>query len=538
MNNKSFAKKNGWGLRVKIISIMTLFILLMAGSLVTFFTYQQKKILIKDAEKWGVSLAINLAYDSEYGVLVKDKLILENLLENIVKEKDIVAVEIFDQQEVLLADFHNPQAPKVPVVHKLTKTEKAWSGRSSYVSEIESDIIKICAIVKTYEKKQSETEWLIEEAHKKRTPASRLESKLIGYVRMEISLQETIKNLIHTRNLSIIFVGFVSIILGLLLSKFLDSSVIEPLMLFANGAEVIASGKYDQEISIPSTDEIGLLAQVFNKMTRNIKISHQEIQTQSEELEKAYLELKETHKQLLQAGKLSAIGQLAAGVSHEINNPLGGILGYAQLLNSKISNDLPAQDNQTYLTYVDYILKAAERCRVIIQNLLKFSRMADAEVTFEPVDINETLEDTLIFTEHQLDMHQIELVKQLQVNLPRVLANKQQLQQVFTNMILNAQHAMKDGGKLIIATSVVTVVKQDKPQKCLELKFTDNGYGIHPDHLDKLFDPFFTTKPVGEGTGLGLSVSYGIIKEHSGDISVESEVGKGTIFIIRLPVIE
>jgi signal transduction histidine kinase len=285
------------------------------------------------------------------------------------------------------------------------------------------------------------------------------------------------------------------------------------------------------------------IGEIFNNMMEMLEEKNQQVKDYAQnleekvkertaELEQANRELKETQEQLVQAGKLAAIGQLAAGVSHELNNPLGGILGYSQFIleigrKTGLENISPERLKKIF-TYVGYIERESQRCKTIVANLLKFSRASETDVV--PLDINQVLEETLVFTRHQLEMNQVELIQDFTPNLPKVMGNEHQLQQVFTNLMVNAQQAMKDGGKLTISTTMNNGL--------VEIAFADTGCGIPSEHLGKLFDPFFTTKEVGEGTGLGLSVSYGIIQAHKGRIEVESEPGKGSIFRVKLPVAE
>ncbi len=248
-----------------------------------------------------------------------------------------------------------------------------------------------------------------------------------------------------------------------------------------------------------------------------------------EELEKANKELKQTQNQLVQSGKMVAIGELGAGVAHELNNPLTGILGYAQYLIEKTKKaDFNTDDFKACVRQIEYIEKEAQRCKNIVQNLLKFSRKSHDR--FEPLDVNGVLEDTLGLVGHQLTMNDIRLLKELEPNLKEINGNGNQLQQVFTNIILNAHQAMSNGGELRIATR--------NTNKGIEMEFTDTGCGIPKKNLNKVFDPFFTTKKDWKGTGLGLSISYKIIQDHKGSIGVQSEVGKGATFIITLPVKE
>jgi signal transduction histidine kinase len=253
-------------------------------------------------------------------------------------------------------------------------------------------------------------------------------------------------------------------------------------------------------------------------------------------LEQSLAELKATQAEMIQTSKMAAVGQLAAGVAHELNNPIVGILGYSQYALEKIKGKNPTaltrEDLEAYVKYLGYIEHESQRCKVIIQNMLNFSRKSSVEM--QPVDINEVLEETFTFTAHQLELHDIRLEHDLQENLPTIVGNPTHLQQVFTNIIINAQKAMTAGGTLGVTSRLKGYA--DEPDAAINVTFADTGCGIPAEVLPKVFDPFFTTRRVGEGTGLGLSLSHGIVRSHGGEIAVESVVGKGTTFVVSLPV--
>jgi two-component system NtrC family sensor kinase len=268
------------------------------------------------------------------------------------------------------------------------------------------------------------------------------------------------------------------------------------------------------------------LEQQVEEYTRNLEKTNRE-------LENALRSLKETQAQLIQVEKMAAVGQLAAGVAHELNNPLGGILGYSQFALEKIGqgqlSEFSAEDTATFLQYLRDIEQQTKRCRSIIQSLLKFSRASRKE-EFEPTDVSLVLDETLKFTRHQIQKSKVNLTQELAESLPLINGHSGQLQQVFTNLILNAVQAMPDGGSLTVAS------RMGEDEKTVQVSFTDTGVGISEKSLDKIFEPFFTSKKVGEGTGLGLSVSYGLITNHGGEIKVSSKVGGGTTFTVILPV--
>ena len=269
------------------------------------------------------------------------------------------------------------------------------------------------------------------------------------------------------------------------------------------------------------------------KLEIQVKEHTENLEKTNAELENALKNLKETQAQLIQAGKMAAVGELAAGVAHELNNPLSGILGYCQFALEKITQkplkELTGEDISTYSQYLKDIEQQSKRCKAIIQSLLKFSR-ASVKGDFKPTDVNSILKETFTFVKHQLEKHKVSLEEELSPSLPPITGHASQLQQDFTNLALNAIQAMPDRGKLTVRTKV----SEDK--RSLAISFADTGEGISKENLSKIFEPFFTTKKVGQGTGLGLSVSYGIAKDYGGDIQVESTEGKGSTFTVILPL--
>jgi len=232
--------------------------------------------------------------------------------------------------------------------------------------------------------------------------------------------------------------------------------------------------------------------------------------------------LQETHLQLVSSEKMASLGKLAAGIAHEINNPLGGILIYSSLMIEDLPEDDPRRGDLVR------IVQEAGRCKEIVKSLLEFARQTEPKM--EPTDVNRAISDGLFFLVNQALFHNIHIVKQLDSFLPFVRANAGQLKQVFVNIIVNAAEAMHGNGTLTITTFRVP------GGKTVSVEFTDTGEGIPAENFTRIFDPFFTTKEVGKGTGLGLATSYGIIEDHGGRISVKSQVGEGTTFTIELPV--
>ncbi|MFH1993658.1 MAG: ATP-binding protein, partial [Pseudomonadota bacterium] len=271
------------------------------------------------------------------------------------------------------------------------------------------------------------------------------------------------------------------------------------------------------------TDEGGNVTGVVAgaKDITDLKQITEKITKINEELRAEITERKRLEAQLIHSTKMASLGVMASGIAHEIRNPLAVCSSAAQFL---LENP---HDRVLREQCADKIYSNVQRAARIIENLLKFARPSAADRG--RVDLNETLEATLSLTENQIALQQIKLSRQFAEDLPPVIGSSSLLQQVFLNIIFNAANAMPGGGKLTISTLV-------NPEREAEVRFADTGCGIPQEHLDNIFDPFFTTMPVGRGTGLGLSVSYGIIQQHGGSIEVESSVGAGTTFTVKLPL--
>lgn len=242
---------------------------------------------------------------------------------------------------------------------------------------------------------------------------------------------------------------------------------------------------------------------------------------------------KEFQAQFYQAEKMATVGTLAAGVAHEINNPLTAILGFAEGLkrrNAKLKGAIDDELHADFKEYTETIIKECLRCRDIVQTLLTFSRPTVASVG--QVDLNQCVTDTLFILKHHFKEHRDLSVKtELQDNLPAILGDESQLKQVIINLLTNAFDATDTGGRILIKT----LAEEDAS---VTLIIEDNGCGIPLELQDKLFEPFFTTKPVGKGIGIGLSTCYSIVNNHRGEISVTSAVGKGSAFRVSLPGME
>jgi len=312
----------------------------------------------------------------------------------------------------------------------------------------------------------------------------------------------------------------------------------------------VAAGDFSQRV-----DFLGEFSDAFNSMVAALAQARDDLTERNLQLASTCEELKSTQSQLLQQEKMASIGQLAAGVAHEINNPMGfissnlGSLGkyterlktFAAAVDEALASPAMPAELRERLTAsrkslkIDFMLEdipnllaesvdGADRVRKIVQDLKGFSRVDAAE--YSTVDLNQCLESTINIIWNELK-YKAQLTREFG-ELPCVTCRPQQLNQVFMNLLQNASHAVENEGDIRVRTF------NDDGNVFVEI--ADNGCGIAPEHLTRIFEPFFTTKPVGKGTGLGLSISYDIVKKHGGEISVTSEVGRGTTFRVRIPL--
>ena len=303
-------------------------------------------------------------------------------------------------------------------------------------------------------------------------------------------------------------------------------SFTRPLDTLAQAAGRLGEGELDQRVRIHTDDEVGLLATAFNRMAQSLQ-GYQD--TLEQKVEERSRELEASQKQLMQAGKLASIGELASGVAHELNNPASIILMRAKRLSQEIEQrELSTEARED----VQVIERQVEKISRIVSGLLTFSRRSTSAK--REVDCNDVLRRTAALIEDMARHRGVELELGLNASLPSVEADSAQLEQVMLNLINNALDAMPEGGRIIFRSDLMEEPGGER-WVCVEVE--DTGGGIAEEHLSRVFDPFFTTKEVGQGTGLGLSISYGIMEEHGGAIRVESRPGKGTCFKLYLPVI-
>ncbi|MEK7729058.1 MAG: ATP-binding protein, partial [candidate division KSB1 bacterium] len=332
------------------------------------------------------------------------------------------------------------------------------------------------------------------------------QQKVLGVLDITMSLAEVEAGMRASTLRLLLFALSAIAAISLMIYWLVHVIVLKPLRQIVTATQHVAAGDLTYAIPMHQRDEIGALAQSFNEMTRR---------------------LAETQRQLFQSEKLASVGRLAAGVAHEINNPLTGVLTYSSFLLKR------AEDKPEIKEDLEVIVRETKRCREIVKGLLDFARQSPAEKN--RVAINEVIKRSVQILANQLAKHKIQIEQQLAPDLPELEADANQLQQVLVNLIMNANDALAENGGTITVSSALLANEANVRRPHIQIQVRDTGCGIPAENLSKIFEPFFTTKGQ-KGNGLGLAIVWGIIEKHNGRIAVESKLDAGTTFTILLPV--
>ena len=362
----------------------------------------------------------------------------------------------------------------------------------------------------------------------------RADQLVLGVLDIVYSLEEIDRG--QRRN--VIVIGALAVgfgLIALLAIQFLVRHLVYvPLRDLEAGAKRIAAGDLEHPIPVRGADEFGQLAGSFNAMTKALGNSQQQLRewarTLEEKVEKRTRELRVAEKEAVRGEKLASVGLLAAGIAHELNNPLTGILTFSHLVRERVA------DGSTEAEDLDLVIRETRRCAAIIRRLLDFAREKAPEKKY--CDLNQVIEETVRIVERPAHVRDIEVRMELDRDLPQAWVDADLIRQVIMNMLVNAQQAIEGKGSITIRSRRVTEAAPEAgatPVPMAEISIIDTGCGIPEQNLKRIFDPFFTSKAVGQGTGLGLSVSHGIVSAHGGFIKVESQVGEGSTFHVFLP---
>jgi len=468
-----------------IISITLLIIIVIC--LVIFTTLEkEKKIILGQMQKKGFVLTEILAMASIDSLLNYDYSTLSRYVDTVTKDDDVVSVMIVDSDGTV--KMHSD----IDLIG--TVADVNFSTNSPAGSKSVSRLIKI---------NKSKYIYLFS------TPII-VKNQELGNIQIAMSTENAISE-IEVSKSRLLMIGLIALIIGILGAVIMARAISKPLSRLAEGAKEVSKGNLNWTVDIKTKDEIGVLADAFEYMTYNLR---------------TYIE------SLVKTERLTIIGELAAGIVHEVRNPLEPIKGSVEILQIKYKSD------ETVEKYARIIKDEINSICNFLDEFLKFARPPDSK--FSLTDINSVIDETLSLAEHYIHKNHIRVEKYIGDSLPLIKADPIQLKQVFMNIILNSAQAKKGKDGLI---KITFSLKRNRslPQesgsadkKCLVVEFYDQGQGIENDKISKIYDPFFTTKE--EGTGLGLAICHNIIENHNGKIEAESEYGQWTLIRISFPL--
>jgi two-component system, NtrC family, sensor kinase len=351
---------------------------------------------------------------------------------------------------------------------------------------------------------------------------------ILGVLDVRLTLVELDETVSEVTTSTLTYAVIITASIGLFAGLFITFLVNRPVKKLVKGIYEVGEGNLKYKIDIKSRDEIGEVGEKFNEMSVKLDSAYKEIKDWSENLNQKVKEkteeLKNIYNQVNQIEKLASLGKLSATVAHELNNPLEGILTYSKLI-SKILKSSNNEENLHVINYLDLISEETSRCGKIVKDLLLFS--SQSEDGFGTENIIPIIEKSIKIINHHLEINGISLKKDFESDVMNIYCNPQKIQQALIALLINAIEAMQRGGEIIVN------VASEKDNIVIRVK--DEGSGISPKDMPNIFEPFFSTKEVGKGTGLGLAVTYGVIKNHNGTIEVEKTSPAGTTFKIELP---
>ncbi|MDY7031238.1 MAG: ATP-binding protein [Thermodesulfobacteriota bacterium] len=513
------AYRENFGIRV--FMIFSIFIFVISASFTAFFIYHQSRSLTENLIHKGKLMAGILAHNSRIGVFSENMDLLKNSIEGAFQQKEVIETSIFNSEGLLLTRR---------VRFEIQARERLVKESEGELQELSRKLSTLKSPLYTEQKYYfvflspvlSTSLYSTEESLFFRNPPSETDVKIIGYVRILVD-RMSLNRQINTLLLKSTLIGFVFLMIGFSIIYIAVKGVTRPLDTLTESVKTLGKGENVEIVPVDSKDEIGKLAMAFNDMSQSLK---------EREFEKQRLE-----EQLRHAQKMEAIGTLAGGIAHDFNNILGGIMGYIELIAMDAPKGTSLEHN------LNEMMKASRRAADMIKQILAFSRQDQKERS--PIHIELIVREALRMLRASLPST-IEIHHDIKRDLPSVLSDPTQIHQIMMNLCTNAAHAMRDNnGLLEVSLSKVNIDAATAAQhpdltsrEYMRLTVSDTGCGMEPATIERIFEPYFTTKRPGEGTGMGLAVVHGIVKDNEGAIFVHSEVEEGTTFQIFLPTTE
>ncbi|MCK4224101.1 MAG: HAMP domain-containing protein [candidate division Zixibacteria bacterium] len=511
---------------VKLILVVGFILILSMGIFAYVNIASQKKQLIGEVMRGAIRISETVRRSTRYDMLRYQSDDVHRIIETIGEQEGLEKIRVFNKDGKIMfstdkaeiGEMVDKKAEACYACHSAEKPlERLDTPDRSRIFKAKTDHRVLGVISAIY----NEPDCYTPDCH-----AHPPEQKVLGVLDIGMSLADVDKEIKGAQNKMIFFAVIAFLVISVTISISINRYVTRPVRELVKGTQKIAEGDLSNGISIRTQDEIGQLASAFTRMTLDLKKADEKLidwgKTLEQKVQQRTEELRKTENQLIQSDKVASLGKLAAGVAHEINSPLTGILTYSSLLfKAKEKGDPEKED-------LEVIVNETNRCKMIVKGLLDFARQTEPQKTLS--DINEVIAKSINLISHQASLQNVKIEKKIELDLPKVMIDIGQIQQVFINILLNAIEAMPQGGTLTVSSGI--------ENEMAAVRFTDTGIGIPQENLPKILDPFFTTKKQGKGTGLGLSVSYGIIERHRGKLEVKSKVGKGTTFTVKLPIEE
>jgi len=482
-------------LRTKFILVVNLLVVLLVGSAAFLMELRQRNAIVEEVKKRALILARGLAEASANSLVTYNYVGVEQSLAVATRSPDVVYAVVLDKEgniaassvrsapiQRLLAgtDVTPPPAGTDPIIR-----QRRIPGSSD---ETVYDVWVPVAI------EGSDQRW--------------------GTARVGVSLESMHQEIARTR-WQIAAIGLISLVVGSLSSVVLAQRITKPLQALTRGVAAVGHGDLTQRIDIQTKDELGELAHAFNDMTAQLA------------------RVRDLEERLRRADRLAALGTMAAGIAHDIRNPLTSILIFSQLMS------LHHDDPDVRQKFDRVVPRELERVQGVIEDMMELAR--PAALNLEPTNLNEVLTQALELYEEQAATQGVKVAREFDPDLPFCNADRKRLHRCFSNLLANAIQAMPKGGDLAVHTSLVSDVHAAASPAAgapsdamIRVTIADTGQGIPPDHLSRIFDPFYTTKE--KGLGLGTAITHRIVEDHKGSIDVQSQVGLGTTFTIHLPV--
>lgn len=487
---------------------------------------QSQETIVECAQRFSNLIKRSTHYD----MLLNRKEDVHRIIRTIAREPGVVGVRIYDKQGVIIFSADSGEigervdlrAEACVSCHSQTTPLEAVPETSRVRVFDRPDIGRALGLINPIENAP--------ECFNAACHAHPPDQTVLGVLDVRMSMTEADSRLAATRRANVIAGVLVALVAGLFSAVFILRLVRRPVHQLIAGAERVASGALDTKITVGGQNEIGQLASTFNRMTQDLREARKELTEWSDRLETSLeqktQELSRTQRQVVHMEKMASLGKLAATVAHELNNPLAGILNYAKLVDRTMRESrAPIAEQEELDRYLSLILKEAGRSGLIVKNLLTFARHSGAEFALQ--HLNPIIDRSVMLVKHHTEMADIHLEVGFLDGNDQLICDADQIEQALVALLMNALEATSAGG---------TVRLEAEPARdAIQLTVSDTGVGIPDSALPHIFEPFFSSKEDAEGAGLGLSVVFGIVQRHGGDITVDSEVNAGTIFSIRLP---